>query len=218
MVLSLNRSRGSEKLSKNFRVGEFACQCGRCAEVLVDEALVERLQQIRDRFGKGVVITSGYRCPAHNKAVGGVTESRHTKGQAADFRISGVAPAEIAKFAESIGVLGIGLYEDFVHIDTRDRQSFWYGHQQAYRSTFGSAPKRTFKVELSELQCGCGGEEVRALQAHLRGCGYKIDADGVFGRATETAVKQYQTSHGLTADGVVGLNTRQSLLGIRNGR
>ena len=43
---------------------------------------------------------------------------------------------EIAKYAESIGVLGIGLYETdkdghFVHIDTRTKKSFWYGHKRA---------------------------------------------------------------------------------------
>jgi peptidoglycan hydrolase-like protein with peptidoglycan-binding domain len=56
--------------------------------------------------------------------------------------VDGVAPAEVAKYAESIGVLGIGLYETakdghFVHIDTRDYKSFWYGQAQASRTTFG---------------------------------------------------------------------------------
>jgi hypothetical protein len=62
------------------------------------------------------------------------------KGQAADFVINGVNPLEIAQYAESIGVKGIGLYgpEDgnFVHIDTRSGKYFWYGHKQEYRDTF----------------------------------------------------------------------------------
>jgi hypothetical protein len=73
-----------------------------------------------------------------------VTGSRHSKGQAADIYINGVTPAEIAKYAESIGILGIGLYETdadghFVHIDTREYKSFWYGQKQAQRTTFGGA-------------------------------------------------------------------------------
>ena len=55
-----------------------------------------------------------------------------------------MAPAEIAKYAESIGILGIGLYETnrdghFVHIDTRTTKAFWYGQKQAKRTTFGGS-------------------------------------------------------------------------------
>lgn len=137
------------KLSENFRVSEFACHgSGCCSEVLIDEKLVEYLQKIREHFGKPVTINSGYRCETHNRNVGGASGSRHKKGQAADIAVQGVAPAEVAKYAESIGVLGIGLYETakdgfFVHIDTRTTKSFWYGQGQAYRSTFGGASTDT---------------------------------------------------------------------------
>ena len=130
-------------LSDNFKSTEFDCHgkdC--CLSTQIDEELVEYLQKIRDYFGKPVNVSSGYRCSTHNKNVGGATGSRHAKGQAADIYITGVKPAEIAKYAESIGILGIGLYETnadghFVHIDTRATKSFWYGQAQAYRSTFG---------------------------------------------------------------------------------
>ena len=102
MVHTYNRKDGAKKLSNNFRIREFACRCG-CSKVLVDSDLVEYLQKIRDHFGKEVILTSAYRCPDHNKRVGGTSGSLHVKGQAADFYIVGVAPAEIAKFAESIG-------------------------------------------------------------------------------------------------------------------
>ena len=130
-------------LSKNFQVSEFACHGkGCCSTVKVDDVLVGYLQKIREHFDKPITITSGYRCPTHNRNVGGATGSRHAKGQAADIVVKDVKPAEVAKYAESIGVLGIGLYETsrdghFVHIDTRTTKSFWYGQGQAYRSTFG---------------------------------------------------------------------------------
>jgi len=136
----------AEKLSENFRVREFSCKgSGCCSTTLVDDKLVDYLQQIRDHFGKPVTVTSGHRCAKHNKSVGGVTASRHMKGQAADIVVAGVKPAEVAKYAESIGVKGIGLYESaksgyFTHIDTRTKKAFWYGSEQAYRSTFGGAP------------------------------------------------------------------------------
>lgn len=130
-------------LSDNFKSTEFDCHGnGCCLSTLIDDDLVKYLQKIRNYFGKPVNISSGYRCSTHNKNVGGATGSRHAKGQAADIYITGVKPAEIAKYAESIGILGIGLYETnadghFVHIDTRTTKSFWYGQAQAYRSTFG---------------------------------------------------------------------------------
>jgi hypothetical protein len=135
------------QLSKNFNSYEFRCGLGRtcpCSTILIDDKLVEYLQKIRDHFGKPVTITSAYRCPSYNKSIGGTTGSYHSKGMAADIQVKGVTPREVAKYAESIGVLGIGLYETdkdghFVHIDTRTNKAFWYGQAQAKRATFGGA-------------------------------------------------------------------------------
>lgn len=128
------------QLTEHFTLSEFQCKCGTCSQVLHDSQLFGYLEQIRCHFGKPVIITSGYRCAKHNAAVGGASGSLHTKGQAADFYISGIDPQQIAAYAESLGIQGIGLYgpEDgnFVHIDTRNAKSFWYGHKQAHRDTF----------------------------------------------------------------------------------
>lgn len=43
------------------------------------------LQPLRNRYGKPITVTSGYRSPALNKAVGGVATSQHLKGEAADI-------------------------------------------------------------------------------------------------------------------------------------
>lgn len=55
------------------------------------------------------------------------------------------------------------------------------------------------------------GEDVRGLQRALSHAGYAVAVDGVFGPGTERAVKQFQSSNGLTADGVVGPQTRTKL-------
>ena len=126
------------QLTEHFNISEFHCKgakCG-CQQTLHDPVLSAYLQQIRAHFGKPLYITSGYRCDKHNQAVGGVTGSLHTKGMAADFVIPGVKPLEIAQFAEQIGIKGIGLYDQFVHIDTRESKSFWYDHKQEKRETF----------------------------------------------------------------------------------
>lgn len=70
-----------------FKFEEFACKC--CGQLLFKEnieALVrEVLDPVRERVGKPIVVNSGYRCPKHNEEVGGVRNSQHMKGEAADI-------------------------------------------------------------------------------------------------------------------------------------
>ena len=113
------------KLSPNFTLSEFQCRC--CGAVRVDPELVRKLQQLRDRIGKPIAITSGYRCPAHNRAVGGATQSQHLTGKAADITVKGMAPATVADHAEAIGFGGIGRYATFTHVDCRDKKARWNG-------------------------------------------------------------------------------------------
>lgn len=125
------------KLSTNFKSTEFDCKGRKCCrETIIDNKLVKTLQKIRNHFGKAVIINSGYRCSTHNTKVGGAKSSKHKSGKAADIVVIGVKPLDVARYAEKIGVKGIGLYDTFVHIDTRAKKSFWYSHKQEYRSTF----------------------------------------------------------------------------------
>lgn len=119
---------GNLKLSKNFRVKEFACKDGSDPVFVADE-LVEVLQRIRDHFGKAVKITSAYRTPTHNKKVGGEAYSQHLYGMAADIKISGVSPKKVAEYAEKLLPRsgGIGIYGTFTHIDVRANKSRWKG-------------------------------------------------------------------------------------------
>lgn len=115
---------GDKKLSANFKVKEFACKDG-ADKILIDTELVSMLQKIRDNFKKPVKITSGYRTESHNKKVGGTSNSYHKKGMASDIQISGIHPVLVAMYAEKINASGIGVYKNFVHVDTRDNQSRW---------------------------------------------------------------------------------------------
>ena len=134
---------GNTKLSANFTVKEFACQDG-SDKVLIDTDLVAILQKIRDYFGKPITINSAYRNAAYNRKIGGVSNSQHVKGTAADICVSGVAPAEVAKYAEYImpDKGGIGLYSNFVHIDVRTSRSRWtnYGKENAVSGFPGYTP------------------------------------------------------------------------------
>ena len=139
MAVVVYNKTDKKNLSKNFKAYEFSCKGrGCCSTTKIDSDLVTYVQKIRDHFGKPLVIGSGYRCTTYNSLVeNAAKQSKHTMGMAADISIDGVAPAEIAKYAETLGIKGIGLYDTFVHIDTRTTKFFWYSHAQEPRTTFG---------------------------------------------------------------------------------
>lgn len=77
------------------------------------------LQPIRDKLGKPMIITSGYRCPILNKLIGGAANSQHCKGQAVDFTIQGMTPVQIVFKISTMGVEYdqlINEYDQWVHI------------------------------------------------------------------------------------------------------
>ena len=114
------------KISKNFTLREFECKDGSHL-VKVDHNLVNKLQQLRDIIKKPIIINSAFRTVSHNKKVGGTSNSQHLLGKAADIRVTGMSPKELAKYCEKIGFGGIGIYGSFVHVDTRDKPARWNG-------------------------------------------------------------------------------------------
>ena len=233
----------SAQISRNFQYKEFDCHgSGCCSTTIIDEKLVEYVQRIRDHFGKPVTITSPYRCEVHNRRVGGATKSYHMQGKAADIVVQGVSSREVAKYAESIGILGIGLYETsadgyFTHIDTRTTKSFWYGQNEQPRTTFGGTPTTTpaapststtkpntqsvyhkssskYNVKLLYLQKGDRGRDVQILQELLKIRGYNVETSGEFDTLTYNAVVDFQKKTKIGPDGVVGSQTMEKLLTV----
>lgn len=233
----------SAQISKNFQYKEFDCQGrGCCSTTVIDEKLVEYVQRIRDHFGKPITITSPYRCEVHNRRVGGATKSYHMQGRAADIVVQGVSSREVAKYAESIGILGIGLYETsadgyFTHIDTRTTKSFWYGQNEQPRTTFGGTPTTTptapsapatkpntqsvyhkssskYNVKLLYLQKGDKGRDVQILQELLKIRGYNVETSGEFDTLTYNAIVDFQKKTKIDADGIVGSQTMEKLLTV----
>lgn len=90
----------------NFKYSEFKCQCGgkycNGYPVPFSYVLAANLQNVRDHFGKPLHITSPLRCVKHNADVGGVKNSKHTKGWACDFWISGVSYDELAAYVKTL--------------------------------------------------------------------------------------------------------------------
>jgi len=110
--------------SRYFKRSEFACKCG-CGFDTIDYALVRLLEKIREHFDQPVTINSGCRCEARNRMVDGKPGSFHLKGRAADIMVKNIPPALVAELAETLGAGGIGEYETFTHIDTRQGSARW---------------------------------------------------------------------------------------------
>ena len=117
-----------------FTRAEFKCKCGgrfcNGYPVEIDMNMVKIADVIRHRFGKPIQINSGIRCKTHNANVGGVSNSQHLYGNAADLGCpSGCTPEQMASIAEEImgDTGGIGIYSWGIHIDTRSTKSRWNG-------------------------------------------------------------------------------------------
>ena len=115
---------GRKKVSKNFTVSEFASKDG-SRVVIINPVLPEYLQKARDHFGKPLIITSGYRTTSHNLKVGGVSNSNHVFGNAADVYIPGVSVLDLYDyFCEIAGnSCEIGIYNNFVHFAVQTKKS-----------------------------------------------------------------------------------------------
>ena len=114
----------NKQLSKNFKAGEFFCQCGKCDTQLIRLDHVKKLQLLRDRMGIPLKVNSGYRCVEHNAKVGGEPKSTHTMGMATDLSCDDL---ERLKFlAEELNFGGIGNYATFLHVDCRVKKARWH--------------------------------------------------------------------------------------------
>lgn len=114
-------------LSAHFSKSEFACRC--CGQLKIDSALIIALERLRGLAEKPVIIHDAYRCPAHNLKVGGVPDSEHTLGTAADVSIPELTLQQMYELALQIPAFfagGIGVYDtSFLHLDVRSHPARW---------------------------------------------------------------------------------------------
>jgi uncharacterized protein YcbK (DUF882 family) len=118
--------RGSNlPLSAHFNAKEFTCQCGMCRPQKIKNDLITKLERVREKFGRPLIITSGYRCARHQASLRGQGlqtasgTSTHELGEAADVR-----PKDLADMPELLKILeeefkAIGLASTFYHVDLR---------------------------------------------------------------------------------------------------
>jgi zinc D-Ala-D-Ala carboxypeptidase len=87
---------------------------------MMDHEFMAKLQALRDAFGRSLTITSGFRCPDHNKAIGGEPDSYHLLGKAADIAcIMGGDKYKLVRIAMSLGFGGLGIGQTLLHVDIR---------------------------------------------------------------------------------------------------
>ena len=122
------------KITNNFSKIEFESKDG--AEmpdnVLSNiKLLATQLQILRDEIGQSIHINSAYRSPSHNSSIGGVKNSFHIQGMAADIISKDYTPKKLYKVIQKLidqGKMeegGIGLYNGFVHYDIRGKKGRW---------------------------------------------------------------------------------------------
>ena len=124
---------------KYFKPEEIACKgkiC-RCGRELWDKAeygenmpnylkgALDTLDMLRGKWGKPIVLNSAHRCAKHNASVGGAKNSRHLK-IAFDRRVPKQEQEAFIALAEECGFTGIGVYENFVHLDLGKKRK-WKG-------------------------------------------------------------------------------------------
>ena len=120
---------------------------------MMDLAFVSRLDGVRHLLGRPLRVNSGYRTPAHNARIGGVPNSAHTKGLAADLHAANYQEQrELVAALRAAGFVRIGQYitprgNRFVHVDSDHtrRQSPWYivGQSLVDASHFDSLSRGT---------------------------------------------------------------------------
>lgn len=118
----------STQLSPHFNIREFRCSCGKSHETLLASELVDKLEQLYTALNcSKIIVTSGYRCPEHDKAVGGTSSGQHTKGTAADVCCYGqdgqpISSKTVCCKAQDLGFGGIANITSsyqYTHLDVR---------------------------------------------------------------------------------------------------
>ena len=123
-MTKLLKKSAEDNLSAHLSHNEFRCKCSRteCHFTLVDEHLINCFEKLRARWEKPILVNSGFRCQAHNKATNGsVPNSRHTTGEAIDLRKP--SDPEQAKLFQQLCkdiFPHIIPYKGFVHCDLGD--------------------------------------------------------------------------------------------------
>ena len=108
------------RLSPHFKLREFQCRC--CGTVKLFPELLDMLELMRSVWGIPMIVTSGYRCPQRNAAVGGASKSLHMYGAAADISASVRNQALLREIADFAGFTEVicGGESNYIHVGCKE--------------------------------------------------------------------------------------------------
>lgn len=113
----------------NFKAREFNCKHSGRNEM--DLRFISMLQNLRSRYGKPMIITSGYRDPSHPVEARKARPGTHAQGIAADIGVMGADAHDLVRLAMNMGFTGIGISQKangprFIHLDiSTERTAIW---------------------------------------------------------------------------------------------
>ena len=199
------------QLSPHFNVKEFRCKCGKEHQTLISDELIEKLEKLYAALNcSKIIVTSGYRCAAHDKNVGGSGTGQHTLGNAADICCYGqdgqpISSKVVCCKAQDIGFRGIANITAayiYTHVDVRPNGK-WYGDEVHGNNTVTDDFYKYF-----------GGEDMKGIDVSVHNGNIdwnKVKADGIefailragFGRLEKQKDEKFEQNYaGAKAAGI----------------
>lgn len=204
------------QLSPHFNVKEFRCKCCKEHETLISTELIEKLETLYESLNcSKIIVTSGYRCTAHDKTVGGSGTGQHTKGNAADIccygqdgqAISSKVACCTAQDTGFTGIANITAAYQYTHVDVRSG-SKWYGDETKGNNSVTSDFYQYFGIRKGDAETMKGID----VSVHNGTIDWgKVKADGIqfailragFGKLASQKDKQFDANYsGAKAAGV----------------
>lgn len=136
--MTIYNSTDKTQITAHFNISEFKCKCGGNHSTKLDSDLLSKLEKLHSALEcSKIIINSGYRCPTHDRNVGGNGSGQHTKGNAADIvcydsknRI--ISSKIVCCAAQDIGFNGIANIDNSytaTHVDVRGGSLKWFGNE-----------------------------------------------------------------------------------------
>ena len=199
MAVKTYKKSAKKKLTTNLNISEIHCHGkGCCNKTLFDDKLGKLFQKMRNVVGE-INVESGYRCPRHNREVGGANGSGHTMGTALDITCAKSDRDRLAVLAELVGVARIGKYmsankKKMVHIGT-GKKLHWINTNGYLPSSHSFIPLKYAKP-IGKVTPKSKKKYIVYLQACLFARGYDVKIDGEWKQKTQKAVDAFRLSKG----------------------
>lgn len=221
MAVKTLKYNSTAQLTKHINARELRCKCGKQHDTMYDPVLLEQIETIMSLVkADKVLITSGFRCPDHDKAVGGNGRGQHTKGAAVDAKFvrngSYISTKVISCIAQDLGMKGIAnINADYtaIHLDHRATGKY-YGNELKGTNTvtnnfytYYNLTPEDVRLTDEPIDTPEGDQDteqwdydydaaIKELQTILNQKGHRLKVDGIAGNNTLNAVKQYTIGRG----------------------